>query len=361
MQTLFEPKIRLKKDGLGNLILQATTPTPNSCYVAGETEILPPLPPFNPDPAGDAVSPLPGPRVLGVKLLIEETDSDICLPFIRPVHHCVKLSPPSHTIDIQVTVVRNGETLKEKIFALNSFDEVPEEPNPIIDIEDFRAWLNTMPSGQTTLHVQGNVTLPDPGYQVKLVQAENAKQCDTLVLHLNVKRLDGFFPAVVTTRSVEYEQIGDDLEQFNQVKIMLAGDRSIHLKVHRVISDPPNPDHPPVCRPKAEDDIEEFTAFLDLMPGDDPTLRVEGMVQVPHPGHTLSLMCVVPEENAEPSNTLVLELRQTSLDGFFPSVISLCPVKYVTSGAILRCFRPEKVKILRSEQEPIEIPIQIVH
>ncbi|MEB3827439.1 hypothetical protein [Phormidium sp. CCY1219] len=234
MIDVFEPQLRLMKDSEGNFVLQATTLTPNSCHVAGETEVMPPRPPYEPNPPGGGVSPLPGPRVMEVKLHIKETESDICLPYIKPVHHRVQLDPPEQTTSIQAIVVVKGEKVKEKSFPVDPSDETPEEPGSIVGTEDFQAFLDLMPVGEPTLRVQGNVVLPDPGYRTKLVKAENAERGNTFVLNLEVEHLDGIFPQVVTTRSVEYEQSGSDLKQFDRVKILLPSDKTLTLNIREV-------------------------------------------------------------------------------------------------------------------------------
>ena len=362
MKALFEPEIRLRKNSQGNLVLQATTPTPNSCHVAGETEISPPPPPFQLDPPGDEVSPLPGPRVMEVKLHIEETDSDICLPYVKPVHHCVQFAPPPHTTEIRAIVMLNGEKVQEELLPLNSSNPEPEEPNSIIGTEDFQAWVNLMSPGEPTLHVQGNVIFPDARYKAKLVKAENAQENDTLVLNLEVERREGIFPPVVTTRSVEYEQSGSKVEQFERVKVLLPSDKTINLKLRNVFSDNSNSNNTSSCRPKTSDDKEEFQAFLDLMPGSDPTLRVRGTVQVPNPGYEVELTCAVTKQNSEQGNTLVLQLKKEppNPDDVGQPVVSICSVEYVALGSILRCFKPEQVKILQTGQEPIRVPVEEV-
>lgn len=234
MRDLFEPELRLMKDSEGKFVLQATTLTPNSCHVAGKTEITKPRPPYEPNPPGGGVSPLPGPRVMEVELHIKETESDICLPYIKPVHHRVQLDPPEHTTSIQAIVMLDGEKVKEKVFPVDPSEETPEEPNSIVGTEDFQAFLDLMPPGEPTLRVQGNIILPDPGYRTKLVKAENPKRDSTFVLNLEVEHREGFFPQVVTTRSVEYEQSDSDLKQFERVKILLPSDKTLTVNIREV-------------------------------------------------------------------------------------------------------------------------------
>ena len=354
MKALFEPEIRLLQDSEGHYVLQATTPTPNSCHVAGETKVSPPPPPFQPGDQEDGASPLPGPRPMMVKLKIEEVDSDICLPYVKPVHHCVTLYPPSHVTEIQAIVMLNGEKLEEELLPLDSSDSSSEEPDSILGTEDFQAWLNLMPPGQPTLHVQGSVIFPDARYQASLQKSEQTEQGDTFVLNLDVERRTGIFPPVVTTRSVEFEQSGTDLERFKRVKVLLPGEKTINLTLHKVFSD-----NVSRCRMKGEDE-EEFRAFLDLMPPGEPTLRVRGSVQVASSGYQVSLQPKSKTSQDKTDKTLALELMLEPPENVAQPVISLCPVEYDQSGSETKEL--EHVLILRPGGErPIQVPIKEVN
>jgi len=95
------------------------------------------------------------------------------------------------------------------------------------------------------------------------------------------------------------------------------------------------------------------------MPPGEPTLRVSGEVEVPHPGYRVDLVPAITTQPDSPDATLALQLEKEPLDGVFPQVISVCSVEYEKTGLELDRF--DQVRIFRLEQDPVEVSIEDVY
>jgi hypothetical protein len=108
------------------------------------------------------------------------------------------------------------------------------ESSVILETSDWKAWADFMPGIDTpSLHIEGQVQLPNPGYEVSLVPVSQDNLAATLVFELQVTEKDGNWVQVVTTKPVEYE---DSLYTGNdqQVQIRLPNGSVKEIKVERV-------------------------------------------------------------------------------------------------------------------------------
>jgi len=74
---------------------------------------------------------------------------------------------------------------------------------------DWQAWISAMPGpdAKPTLHIQGEVDMPTPGYSVKLVEGPaDRMQPPGLRFRLETKRPDGMTMQVITPKKVRYSE-----------------------------------------------------------------------------------------------------------------------------------------------------------
>jgi hypothetical protein len=77
-----------------------------------------------------------------------------------------------------------------------------------VSTSNWQAFENRMPIGFPTLYVEGEVSVPNPGYSAELVRpVEQNYLDDTLTLVLRIEEPSGnrFYPAVIDTVPVRYE------------------------------------------------------------------------------------------------------------------------------------------------------------
>lgn len=111
----------------------------------------------------------------------------------------------------------------EKQISSEEIEDTSTDIAPVLPLStsEWQAYENRQPIGFPTLYVEGDVRLPNPGYDAELIRpVEQDYRDETLTLVLQIVEPSGNFiyPAVVTTEPVRYEDefyIGD----YNQVII----------------------------------------------------------------------------------------------------------------------------------------------
>lgn len=236
MVDLFEPSLRVEQ-GTGEVrTLHATTPTPNSCYSAGEARMQ--------DTPPDGRLGIPEARYVTLPLRYSEGP---CAQAITTVHHRVRVPDSPGQNFINATVTLEGKELGSATIQLPEPDD-SSDGRDLIDIGDVIAWVDTQPPEDPTLHVEATVTVPHTGYRVTLEPSdevtaepidditlepsddvteesredvaeesredvteesrEDARQNDEYHLRLTVTESDGPALQVVRKRSVRFEQTG---------------------------------------------------------------------------------------------------------------------------------------------------------
>lgn len=108
------------------------------------------------------------------------------------------------------------------------------EETDVISTSDWQATADFMPGPRTpSLYVEGRVKLPNPGYEVNLVKAPGQQDSETLVLELEVREKEGVYPAVITTRSVRYDD-PTYTENYENAIVKLSDGSDITLDIQRV-------------------------------------------------------------------------------------------------------------------------------
>jgi hypothetical protein len=110
------------------------------------------------------------------------------------------------------------------------------EETALISTSDWRATANLMPGLRTpSLYVEGMVKLPNPGYEVNLVEACPGRREDAEELHLKleVREKEGLYPQVITTRSVRYED-SQYAENYENAIVELPDGSNITLDIQEV-------------------------------------------------------------------------------------------------------------------------------
>lgn len=216
---LFEPSLRVKQGGNNKLILHATTPTPNSCYSAGEASIQ--------DTPRDRFG-IPEARY--VTLPLRYSDGP-CAQAITSVHHRLSiLYQPGKNL-ISATTTLDGKELGSATIRLPKPDDNSEE-REIIDIGDVTAWVDAQPPEDQTLYVEATVTVPHTGHSVTLDASDNAHQEDEYHLDLGVTESDEPPLPVVRKRSVRFEQSGVNPEL---VVIHTSQDSTVTTEVMKTV------------------------------------------------------------------------------------------------------------------------------
>lgn len=109
----------------------------------------------------------------------------------------------------------------------------PSQPSVVVATSEWKAWADFMPGIDTpSLHIQGQVQLPSPGYEVSLDRVTQTEMTDTLVYDLKVAEKPGNWAQVVTTQTVKYEDstyTGND----KKVQIRLPDDSIQELPLER--------------------------------------------------------------------------------------------------------------------------------
>jgi len=102
----------------------------------------------------------------------------------------------------EFTLTPPASSLTAASFAVPSGVASSKVPGP-----SWAAWINNMPVGPRSLHVIGSVTVPNPGVLVVLRRAvPQGINPAILILELMFVQIPGFWPQVMTTRTVRYEE-----------------------------------------------------------------------------------------------------------------------------------------------------------
>lgn len=110
----------------------------------------------------------------------------------------------------------------------------PEGKSPVRDMRikaDWSAWVNKMPPGPASFHVDGTLHMPHPGFEATLMptrpQGINPK---VLMMDLRVEQLDGMWAQVLTDIPVKY--VEDPYEgDYEQVHIFYPNGDSVFLEL----------------------------------------------------------------------------------------------------------------------------------
>lgn len=99
------------------------------------------------------------------------------------------------------------------------------------DASDWTAWVNAMPPGPRSLHVQGTVTVPTPGYLVRLVKAApQGFNPRNLILDLTLTSRPGIWPQVVTRKSVSF-RIDRYANQYDSILVRFPDGSGLTLPI----------------------------------------------------------------------------------------------------------------------------------
>lgn len=228
MRNTFEPQLTLSKEPDGEYTLHSVTITPNSCFSAGRAERgVPPNVRLLPE-----VEPV---------LLHVRQSGQICLQVLKPVRHSLpnlKLGKEHGKTTLTAFVMLGDSVVGSSSIDVSQLGQVSpgrgtnEAPIPI-DTSNWYAWIDLMPGATRALYVQGIVTMPTPGYDVKLVTASpQGINPAILILDLKITRKKGLFPQVVTEIPVRFEQTGSIAYQ--SVNVRIPGGSDIVLDVEEV-------------------------------------------------------------------------------------------------------------------------------
>jgi hypothetical protein len=224
--TMFTPNLTLAREPDGEYTLHAVTITPNSCYSAGRAERgVPPMVRIVAE-----VEPV---------LLHVRQRGGMCLQVLKPVRHHLrdlKLGA-SHGKTTLTAFVMLGDSLlgSASLDVSHLGGVVPGQgkDNPI-DTSDWYAWLDRMPPGPARFHVTGVVTMPTPGYDVKLVRgAPQGINPKDLLLDLVIAKKEGIWPQVVTAIPVRYDEDPAAVD-YESVLVRLPDGSGIPIKVETV-------------------------------------------------------------------------------------------------------------------------------
>jgi hypothetical protein len=220
MMKMFEPELTLSKERDGEYTLHAVTITPNSCYSAGRAKRgVPPNVRLLPE-----VEPV---------LLDLRAHRGPCLMVLTPVHHRLgnlKLGPAHGKTSVTAFVMLDDRVVGSANIRV---DEVDVTPGPVTT-SGWYAWANLMPPGPASLHVQGVVSAPTPGYEVALRPAvpQGINPRD-LILDLVLTAKPGIWPDVVTPIPVSYV-VTPYSKQYDTVLVKLPSGDGIQLTIEDV-------------------------------------------------------------------------------------------------------------------------------
>jgi hypothetical protein len=200
MKTLFEPHLVLNREPDGEYTLHAVTITPNSSYLAGPAECgVPPNVRLLPE-----VQPV---------LLRVHSRKGPALQVLTPVRHCLpdlRLGPAAGKTTLTAFVMLGESIVGSASIDTSQLGKIgvgpgKDKPAPL-DTSDWYAWVNRMPPGPATFHVQGVVTMGHPGYRVALAPAApQGINPAELILDLRIEKRPGAWPRVVSRLPVSYE------------------------------------------------------------------------------------------------------------------------------------------------------------
>ncbi|MBI4290948.1 MAG: hypothetical protein HY661_05645 [Betaproteobacteria bacterium] len=155
-------------------------------------------------PAGRSMTPLPGERL---SLQVAETATG--------------MGSGNTTAGQERSIIRRPERVR----AISTV---------ILSTSDWHAWLNKMPPGPASFHVNGTVTVSSLGYDVRLVpsvpQGSNPQE---LLLDLKATRRAGTWPRQATPMSVRYD-VPNIAASYTTVRIRWPGGTPVSLQVEQV-------------------------------------------------------------------------------------------------------------------------------
>ncbi|GAB5347345.1 hypothetical protein [Alteriqipengyuania sp. 357] len=113
------------------------------------------------------------------------------------------------------------------------YEDVPEATPPMAncpvnDSRDWQAWINMMPgpNAKPTLHIQGEVDMPTPGWSVELIGGPaDRMQPPGLRFRLEAEKPDGMTMQVITPTEVRYAET-TPYSQIRQI-IVTCGDEAL--------------------------------------------------------------------------------------------------------------------------------------
>jgi hypothetical protein len=93
---------------------------------------------------------------------------------------------------------------------------------------EWSAWVNRMPPGPASLHVHGRVTMPHPGFEVRLARrTPQGFNPAILMMDLEVRELEGMWAQVLTEMEVSYVEDPYRTGGYRQVHIFYPGGNSV--------------------------------------------------------------------------------------------------------------------------------------
>jgi hypothetical protein len=222
---MFEPYLTLAREPDDEYTLHAVTITPSSCYSAGCAELGVP-------PMVRLVA-----EVQSVLLNLRHHDGrGVQVP--KPVRHHLadlKLGPRHGKTTLTAFVMLGTQVLGSASLDVSNLGSVypgpGKDPTVPIDTSDWHAWINRMSPGPASFHVIGTVTMPNPGYEVRLVEAApqgiNPKD---LILDLVIRKLPGIWPQYVAAIPVRFDQTPIKVD-YDSVLVRISNGTSVPIKV----------------------------------------------------------------------------------------------------------------------------------
>lgn len=229
IKSMFEPYLTLAREPDDEYTLHAVTIAPSSSYSAGRAQLGVP-------PMVRLVA-----EVESVLLNLRHHDGH-CLQVPKPVRHHLgdlKLGPKHGKTTLTAFVMLGMELLGSASLDVSNLGSVfpgpGKDPTVPIDTSEWYAWISRMPPGPASFHVSGTVTMPTPGYDVRLVEAApqgiNPKD---LILDLVIKKLPGIWPQHVASIPVRFDQTPLKVD-YDSVLVRISSGTSIPIKVETAV------------------------------------------------------------------------------------------------------------------------------
>ena len=245
----YKPSLSLKKTSDGTLVAHVEVQAPNGCFFAGPTTVETIadfyMPPGAPD---DQIGIHPPPELIDeplVRCVLKHSGSKICPQYLKTVRWRAEVNPSSKADEVHAVIVHEGNEYGRISAPIpNSLDRVEEEPEPV-EVKGFTAWIDDQPPNppEPKITVRGTVVMPNPGYEVDLVEAEARARIEhevtsdaVLALDLQTKELNGFFPDVLTTFTPTYvESNPGGPPLYDTVAILTPRGEVLTVDVERVV------------------------------------------------------------------------------------------------------------------------------
>jgi hypothetical protein len=223
MKQIFQPQIQLELEPDGEYTLHAVTLAPNSGYSAGRAR--PGVPPT-------------------VRLTVETFSVLLnlhvrrgpALQVLTPVRHYLrnlKLGPKHGKTTLTVFAMFRGDVVGSASIPIHTAHECAKKDPVAVDTTDWYAWMNRMPGGPGSFHVNGVVHLPTPGYEAHLERAApqgiNPRE---LILDVKVTPRPGVWPQVITPASLRFDE--ESAIDYDGVLIREPDGDAVHLDVETV-------------------------------------------------------------------------------------------------------------------------------